>query len=177
MFLFCSIDEATSKEVDIHEGLEAALMILQSRLQPSTGHSGIEVIKEYGELPWVYCSPRQLNQVFMNLLNNAIDALDEAEQLRSPESVQNSPYRIWIRTEKLSDRYIAIRIKDNGGGIPTQTHHQIFDPFFTTKAVGKGTGLGLSISYQIIERHNGRINVISDPSWGTEFSIELPIIQ
>ncbi|MHC5830217.1 MAG: ATP-binding protein, partial [Nostoc sp.] len=115
------LDEATFKAVNIHEGLEAALMILQSRLNPSGRHSGIEVIKDYGELPWVSCSPGQLNQVFMNLLNNAIDALEEAEQVRwsptdrrsSPESMQNYPSRIWICTEKLNDRYIGIRIKDN----------------------------------------------------------------
>ncbi|MHC5936449.1 PAS domain-containing sensor histidine kinase [Nostoc sp.] len=181
---FSRLDEATFKAVNIHEGLEAALMILQSRLNPSGRHSGIEVIKDYGELPWVSCSPGQLNQVFMNLLNNAIDALEEAEQVRwsptdrrsSPESMQNYPSRIWICTEKLNDRYIGIRIKDNGSGIPTQIHHQIFNPFFTTKPVGKGTGLGLSICYQIIESHHGRINMISEQAWGTEFSIELPIV-
>ncbi|QLE54798.1 ATP-binding protein [Nostoc sp. TCL26-01] len=167
---FSRLDEATSKAVDIHEGIDAALMILQNRLNPSDRHNGIEVIKEYGELPWIYCSPGQLNQVFMNLLNNAIDALEEAEP------GQNHPCRIWIRTEQLSDRYITIRIKDNGSGIPSQIHDQIFDPFFSTKPVGKGTGLGLSISYQIIESHGGQINVMSDPAWGTEFSIELPIV-
>ncbi|MGF2034199.1 MAG: PAS domain-containing sensor histidine kinase [Nostoc sp. CmiVER01] len=180
---FSRLDEATFKEVDIHEGLESALMILQSRLNPSKRHSGIEVIREYGELPLVCCSPGQLNQVFMNLLNNAIDALEEAERVRSsstdrkssPEIMQNDPSRIWIRTQKLNDRYIAIFIKDNGNGIPTQIHNQIFNPFFTTKPVGKGTGLGLSICYQIIDSHDGQINVISDPAWGTEFSIELPI--
>jgi len=181
---FSRLDEATFKVVDIHEGLESALMILQSRLNPSKRHFGIEVIREYGELPLVCCSPGQLNQVFMNLLNNAIDALEEAEQMRcsptdrrsSQEIMQNDPSRIWIRTQKLNDRYIAIFIKDNGSGIPSQIHNQIFNPFFTTKPVGKGTGLGLSICYQIIDSHDGQINVISDPAWGTEFSIELPII-
>ncbi|HYX15018.1 MAG TPA: ATP-binding protein [Nostoc sp.] len=181
---FSRLDEATFKVVDIHEGLESALMILQSRLNPSKRHFGIEVIREYAELPLVCCSPGQLNQVFMNLLNNAIDALEEAEQMRcsptdhrsSQEIMQNDPSRIWIRTQKLNDRYIAIFIKDNGSGIPSQIHNQIFNPFFTTKPVGKGTGLGLSICYQIIDSHDGRINVISDPAWGTEFSIELPII-
>ncbi|BAY15824.1 two-component sensor histidine kinase [Anabaenopsis circularis NIES-21] len=178
---FSRLDEAKFKLVKIHEGLEATLMILQSRIKPSAEYCGIEVIKEYGELPLIYCSPGQLNQVFMNILNNAIDALEEAEKLRllaaSPELKQNYPSRIWICTEKLNDCYIAIRIKDNGNGIPSQIHHQIFNPFFTTKPVGQGTGLGLSISYQIIESHNGRINMISDPSWGTEFSIELPIVE
>jgi signal transduction histidine kinase len=174
---FSRLDEATSKVVNIHEGLESALMILQSRLKPSDRHSGIEVMKEYEELPEISCSPGQINQVLMNLLNNAIDALEEAEQGRSPETIQNYPSRIWICTDQLSDRYIRIRIKDNGNGIPTQIQHQIFNPFFTTKPVGKGTGLGLSICYQIIESHHGRINVISDPAWGTEFSIELPIIS
>ncbi|MBE9206465.1 PAS domain-containing protein [Nostoc sp. LEGE 06077] len=182
---FSRLDEATFKLVDIHEGLEATLMILQSRLNPNANHCGIEVIKEYDELPLIYCSAGQLNQVFMNILNNAIDALEEAEKLRSlaaghspsRESTQNHPSRIWIRTEKLSDRFVTIRIKDNGNGIPTQVHHQIFNPFFTTKPIGQGTGLGLSISYQIIDSHNGRINMISDPAWGTEFSIELPIVE
>lgn len=175
---FSRLDEATSKVVDIHEGLEAVLMILQSRLNPNDQHCAIEVIKEYGQLPWVYCSPGQINQVFMNLLTNAIDALEEARLERSLFSqVQNYPSQIWIRTEKLTAHCIAIRIKDNGGGIPAQIHHQIFNPFFTTKPVGKGTGLGLSISYQIIESHHGRIHVMSDPAWGTEFSIELPIAE
>lgn len=172
---FSRLDEATFKSVDIHEGLEATLMILQNRFNPNTQHSGIEVIKEYGELPLVDCSPRQLNQVFMNLLNNAIDALEEAETLRSPAAKQNHSSQIWISTEKLSDPKIAIHIKDNGNGIPSQIHDQIFNPFFSTKSVGKGTGLGLSISYQIIKSHNGQISVMSDPSWGTKFSIELPI--
>ncbi|HIK04869.1 MAG TPA: PAS domain-containing protein [Trichormus sp. M33_DOE_039] len=182
---FSRLDEAKFKLVDIHEGLEATLMMLQSRLQLITHNSSIEVIREYSELPLIYCSPGQLNQVFMSLLNNAIDALEETEQLRSPPTdpssspkpTQNHPSRIWIRTEKISDRYIAIRIKDNGRGIPTQIHHQIFNPFFTTKPIGKGTGLGLSISYQIIESHNGRINMMSAPDLGTEFSIELPIVK
>ncbi|MEH2326867.1 MAG: ATP-binding protein [Nostoc sp.] len=181
---FSRLDEAIFKAVDIHEGLEAALMILQSRLNPNKRHSGIEVIKEYGELPLISCSAGQLNQVFMNILNNAIDALEEVEQVlscstdrrSSQEVMQNHPRRISIRTQKLNDRYIAIFIKDNGSGIPAHIHHQIFNPFFTTKPVGKGTGLGLSICYQIIDRHDGRINLMSDPAWGTEFSIELPIV-
>ncbi len=173
---FSRLDEAASKEVDIHEGLEAALMILQHRFNPNGQHSGIEVIKEYRQLPRTYCSPAQLNQVFINLLDNAIDALEEAERARSLEHRQNHSSRIWIRTEKLTDHSIAIRIKDNGGGIPDKVHHQIFDPFFTTKPVGQGTGLGLSISYQIIQSHHGQISLMSDPAWGTEFSIELPIM-
>lgn len=95
--------------------------------------------------------------------------------MRSPAAKQNHSSRIWISTEKLSDPKIAIHIKDNGNGIPSQIHDQIFNPFFSTKSIGKGTGLGLSISYQIIESHNGQISVMSDPSWGTKFSIELPI--
>ncbi|MBD2596156.1 PAS domain-containing sensor histidine kinase [Nostoc sp. MBR 210] len=174
---FSRLDEAKFKVVDIHQGLEATLMILQSRLKPSAEYSGIEVIKEYGELPLIYCSPGQINQVFMNILNNAIDALQETEKLRSPEFRQNHPNRIWIRTEKFDNCYIAIRIKDNGNGIPTEIQHQIFNPFFTTKPVGQGTGLGLSISYQIIEGHGGQINMRSEPGWGSEFSIELPIEQ
>jgi signal transduction histidine kinase len=101
---FSRLDEATFKLVNIDEGLEATLMILQSRLKPSDRHSGIEVIKEYKELPEISCSPGQINQVLMNLLNNAIDALEEAEQGRSPETIQNYPSRIWICTDQLSDR-------------------------------------------------------------------------
>ncbi|MBD2439395.1 ATP-binding protein [Nostoc sp. FACHB-110] len=168
---FSRLDEATFKIVNLHEGLEATLMILQSRLKSSTKYSGIEVIKEYGDLPLVYCSPGQINQVLMNMLNNAIDALEEAEPRL------NHPRQIWIITEKLSNCYVAIHIRDNGNGIPTEIHHQIFNPFFTTKPVGKGTGLGLSISYQIVESHRGRIQMKSDPAWGTEFIIELPIVQ
>ena len=149
-------------------------MILQNRLESNERHSGIEVIRHYEELPWIECSLGKLNQVFMSLLNNAIDALEEAEKARSLEQIQNRP-RIWIRTEKLNSHFTAIHIKDNGSGIPPQIHHQIFNPFFTTKPVGKGTGLGLSISYQIIESHGGRIIVASKLTWGTEFSIELSI--
>ncbi|MCF4969646.1 ATP-binding protein [Nostoc sp. CMAA1605] len=179
---FSRLDEAKFKLVDIHEGLEATLMILQGRLQ-SMSHK-IAVIREYSELPLTYCSPCQINQVFMNILNNAIDALEEAENLRfhttesaSSALIQNHPSQIWIRTEQISDRYIAIRIRDNGKGIPTEIRDQIFNPFFSTKPIGKGTGLGLSISFQIIESHNGRINMISEPDLGTEFTIELPIVE
>lgn len=171
---FSRLDESTFKVADIHEGLEATLMMLQSRLNSDAEHSRIEVVRDYGQLPQIYCSPGQLNQVFMNLLNNAIDALIEARRSRSQQQA-NLPSRIWICTATLSDHSIAIRIKDNGDGIPAQIQHQIFNPFFTTKPVGKGTGLGLSICYQIIENHQGQIQVKSDPEWGTEFSIELPI--
>ncbi len=172
---FSRLDEAKFKSVDIHEGLEATLMILQNRLNSNTQHSGIEVIKEYGELPLIDCFPGQLNQVFMNLLNNAIYALEESKKISSPATKQNHSSRIWIRTEKSSDHKIAIHIKDNANGIPIEIHDKIFNPFFSTKPIGKGTGLGLSISYQIIESHSGQISVVSDPSWGTKFSIELPI--
>ena len=186
---FSRLDEAQFKEVDIYEGLEATLMILESRLDRGTHHDRIGVIREYSELSPVHCSPKQLNQVFLNILNNAIDALDDSgkenagqkdsktadsQQGRSSEHVNREPPCIWIHTEEI-DGYIAISIRDNGKGIPSHIHHRIFDPFFTTKPVGQGTGLGLSVSYQIIESHGGQIEVKSDPKKGAEFTIKLPM--
>jgi two-component system NtrC family sensor kinase len=131
------------------------------------------VMKFYGELPFVECFPGQLNQVFMNILSNAIDALEEAFE---KDSSFSPCIQIW--TEYTSQNRIKIRIIDNGLGIPTAVQQQIFDPFFTTKPVGKGTGLGMSISYQIItERHKGSLTCHSQPGQGTEFAIEIPIWQ
>lgn len=129
----------------------------------------IEVIKEYGDLPLVECYPAQLNQVFMNILSNAIDALLEQEQKKQKQIV--------IKTKKTDSGKITISIRDNGPGISLELQSKIFDPFFTTKPVNKGTGIGLAISYQIIEKHQGNIYVCSDPSYGTEFIIEIPTEQ
>ncbi|NJM98579.1 MAG: ATPase [Phormidesmis sp. RL_2_1] len=174
---FSRLDESTVKDVDIHEGIEAALTIVGSRLQSSHPSSSIEVVKEYGELPQIHCFPAQLNQVFLNLLNNAIDALEEANRKRAldDESVVNIN-TIWIRTEPSAENQIKISISDNGLGIPDEIQAKVFEPFFTTKPVGKGTGLGLSVSYQIItDLHGGAIAVESHLGQGTTFTIQLPV--
>jgi PAS domain S-box-containing protein len=190
---FSRLDEAERKLVDIHEGIENSLLILQHRLKPRTFN--IEVVKEYGNLPPVECYPGQLNQVFMNLLNNAIDALEKYGSAAGGDSVQqerNSSYNaiIKISTEVVdrseagalagepsqNSKSVVIRIADNGPGIPKEVKKRIFDPFFTTKSVGQGTGLGLSISYQIVvEKHGGQLRCISEPRKGTEFIVEIPI--
>ncbi len=135
---FSRLDEAEVKEVDIHEGIESTLVILGSRFKAQPEYSGVEVIKEYGLLPLVHCYPGQLNQVFMNILSNALDALEERK------GDLNSTPTIWIRTKMLGNDRVTIEIEDNGPGIEEKVRQQIFDPFFTTKPVGKGTGLGLS---------------------------------
>jgi signal transduction histidine kinase len=163
---FSRLDEADMKAVDIHEGLDNTLLILQHRLKPKHDFPGIEVVKEYGDLPNVECYAGQLNQVFMNLIGNAIDALEEHKK--------TEPRRITIRTE-IVDAVAIVRICDNGCGIPDELQNQLFDPFFTTKEVGKGTGLGLSISYQIItDRHQGTLVCCSAIGQGTTFVIRLP---
>jgi signal transduction histidine kinase len=161
---FSRLDEAEKKPVDIHEGLNNTLLILQHRLKPHTGFLGIQVIKNYGKLPLVNCYPSQLNQVFLNLLNNAIDAL---------ESVENPMIRICTEIDDLG--CITIRIVDNGIGMTEAVISRLFDPFFTTKPIGKGTGLGLSISYQIVvEKHKGTLHCYSEWGKGTEFVITIP---
>lgn len=182
---FSRLDQAQKKSVNIHEGINSTLLILQNRLKAKAGMPSIEVIKEYGELPPVECYAGQLNQVFMNLLGNAIDVLEEEgqKQLKMRAKVPNltkaSPGtftpRICIRTERVENRAL-IHISDNGPGITAETKPHIFEPFFTTKDPGKGTGLGLSISYQIVvEKHSGQIDCTSVPGLGTEFIITLPI--
>ncbi|BAY08072.1 PAS domain-containing sensor histidine kinase [Calothrix sp. NIES-2098] len=187
---FSRLDEAEVKEVNIHDGIDSTLMILQNRLKPKTGNSQIQVIKEYGKLPLVECYAGQLNQVFMNIIVNAIDALEEYDQKRSPQEIIENPSQITICTEfrqgetriesaeephsTNSESSIVIRIIDNGPGISEAVCNRLFDPFFTTKSIGKGTGLGLSISYQIIvERHQGQIECYSTPGH-TEFAIVIP---
>jgi signal transduction histidine kinase len=171
---FSRLDEADMKKVDIHEGISSTLLILQHRLKKHPSLPEIQVIQEYGQLPLVECYPSQLNQVFMNVLSNAIDALEM--QLCSP--------MIAIRTEVkheggvIHPSHVVIRISDNGSGIPEDVKQSIFDPFFTTKPVGVGTGLGLSIAHSIIvEKHGGQLTCISTPGQGTEFAIKLPIQQ
>ncbi|WP_017720014.1 sensor histidine kinase [Kamptonema formosum] len=203
---FSRLDEAEVKAVDLHEGLESTLVILNSRLKDK-----IEVIKQFGDLPPVECNPAQLNQVFMHVLSNAIDALEMGNGAsgeergevvkQSPLSHASSP-TIRIRTSigrgewrvghgKDSsqcpmpnaqcpipdDQCVWIAIYDNGMGIPKEIKDKIFDPFFTTKPVGAGTGLGLSICYQIVEQHGGQIECISTPGEGAEFVITVPVKQ
>ncbi|TAF27082.1 MAG: PAS domain S-box protein [Oscillatoriales cyanobacterium] len=172
---FSRADEAKFKPADIHEGLESTLLMLNSRLKAKAHWQGIEVIKEYGELPQIQCHPGQLNQVFMNILANAIDALEESSS-QAKKTPNSSCPTITIKTEMIDDKRICIRIADNGPGIPQDNIVRLFDPFFTTKPVGKGTGLGLSISHQIVvEKHKGKLQCISEPGKGTEFIIEIPI--
>ncbi|MBF2029367.1 MAG: PAS domain-containing protein [Oscillatoriales cyanobacterium C42_A2020_001] len=184
---FSRTDEAEMKAIDIHDGIDSTLMILQSRLKAQPNHSGIEVIKNYGSLPLVECYAGQLNQVFMNILANAIDALEEsATKQRSPKwqptitiSTEYFSYRGHLASDfSARPASIRIRIIDNGVGIPASIKSRLFDPFFTTKPIGKGTGMGLSISYQIVtERHGGSLECVSDLGQGTEFRIEIPVSQ
>ncbi|MBO1350710.1 MAG: sensor histidine kinase [Hormoscilla sp. GUM202] len=168
---FSRLDEAQIKQVDIHEGIDSTLMILDSRLKEQPDRPRIEIIKNYGKLPLVECYPGQLNQVFMNILVNAIDAI---EYLNNQDLSQTG--KIWISTSLGESDQVVIKIKDNGSGMPTHVRNSLFDPFFTTKPVGKGTGLGLSISYQIVvDRHGGELCCLSEPDAGTEFAIAIPL--
>ncbi len=173
---FSRLDEADLKAVNIHEGIDSTLLILQSRLHENSQRPEIAIIKEYGELPLVECYAGQLNQVFMNILANGIDALDKLSSQRSFEENQGDPLWIEISTELLPENWVNIKILDNGIGIPEELRSRIFDPFFTTKDVGKGTGLGLSISYQIVvEKHGGKLFCESSSDRGISFVISLPI--
>jgi signal transduction histidine kinase len=189
---FSRLDEVGMKSVNIHEGIDNTLLILNNRLRSHSGSQKIQVIKEYGNLPLVECYAGELNQVFMNIISNAIDALEE--QQNQGEKVQiNSPIylhchyslpatnqqlpTIYIRTQIVENSRIKIQILDNGPGIPKSLHSRIFDPFFTTKPVGKGTGLGLSISHRVIQEHGGSLKCNSSPQQGTEFIIEIPLQQ
>jgi len=177
MRVFSRLDEAEAKAVDIHEGIDSTLTILQHRLKSRPDYPEIEVVRDYGQLPLVECYPGQLNQVFMNILSNAIDALEEYRQQRSAQGNAERG-KIQIRTEVVRDCWVMIRIADNGTGMSEPVQKRLFDPFFTTKSVGKGTGLGLSISYEIIvEKHGGKLYCQSAPGQGAEFIIEIPIKQ
>jgi signal transduction histidine kinase len=174
---FSRMDEAEMKVVDIHEGIDSTLMILQHRLKGTYECPPIEVMKHYGDLPLVECYAGQLNQVFMNILSNALDAIEERDHPRSLQKTQQ-PGQIQIYTEQKDANEVRIRIADNGLGMPERVRRRLFDPFFTTKTVGKGTGLGLSISYQIVtEKHGGSLQCVSTPGQGAEFIIAIPIQQ
>ncbi|BAZ16423.1 response regulator receiver sensor signal transduction histidine kinase [Calothrix sp. NIES-4071] len=186
MRTYSRADGKEKKAVDIHEGIETTLMILQHRLKPQTFRPAIHVVKEYGNLPLIECYPGQLNQVFMNLIANAIDAIDESVQDKNwegdkskidkyltPENVLTVPL-ICICTTADKEN-VTIQIGDNGKGMDLSVRDQIFQAFYTTKPEGKGTGLGLSISYHIItEKHGGTLECITSPGKGTEFIIQLP---
>ncbi|MEH2148197.1 GAF domain-containing protein [Nostoc sp.] len=178
---FSRLDEAENKRVDLHEGINNTLLILQHRLKGNAEFPRIEVIKDYGNIPRVECYAGQMNQVFMNIFSNAIDALVTGNgDKRDKGEKKNNPYSmptIHISTNVSADNsHLLIRISDNGPGMTEEVKKRIFDPFYTTKPVGKGTGLGLAISYQIIvEKHGGIMECISEPGKGTEFWIEIPI--
>ncbi len=174
---FSRLDESEVKSADIHEGIDSTLLILQGKLQMKGDRPMIKVDKHYGDLPPIECYPGQLNQVFMNLLVNAIDALeDKFCKQKVSKSNQSSSPKITITTELITQqKVVKIIIADNADGITEAVQNRIFDPFFTTKEVGKGTGLGLAISYKIItEKHQGQLDCISRLDQGTEFIITLP---
>ncbi len=164
---FSRLDQAELKAVDIHEGIDAALMLVQHRCRGTLTRPEVQVMKQYSNLPEVECYAKQLNQVFLNILNNAIDALDA------------SPCpKITIATQLENGDRIAIKIADNGVGMTEIVKAKLFNPFYTTKPIGKGTGLGLSISHQIIEKcHAGQLTVVSEPHQGAELWIRIPCQQ
>ncbi|MEH1959654.1 MAG: response regulator [Nostoc sp.] len=167
--------EAGNKLTNLHEGLESTLLILSHRLKANAHRPTIQLIKEYGELPPIQCYPGEINQVFMNLICNALDAIEEIQKNQDFEEISKYPGVIRIQTESIGERVI-LRIADNGSGISEADRTKIFDAFYTTKSIGKGTGLGLSIAYQIVvNNHRGKLTFHSTESDGTEFVIELPI--
>jgi signal transduction histidine kinase len=170
---FSRHDEAQMKIVNIHDGIDGTLMILHHRLKAAGHRPEIKIIKDYGKLPLVECYPGQLNQVFMNILSNAIDALEE--EIENREISTPTP-QIIIRTQVLDNQSVVICITDNGLGMKEEVMRQMYDPFFTTKEVGKGTGLGMAISHQIVvDRHRGILKCRSQPGKGTEFWIQIPV--
>ncbi|MBE9040070.1 sensor histidine kinase [Oscillatoriales cyanobacterium LEGE 11467] len=176
--MFSRLDEAEIKQADLHDGIDSTLMILHHRLKPKPEYPGIQIIKAYDRLPEIGCYAGQLNQVFMNILSNAIDALDEYNRSRTAKEIQLSPSTIWIRTAIIDRDWVEIRISDNGPGMSEEVRSKLFDPFFTTKAVGQGTGLGLSISYQIVvDKHGGSLQCYSGVGLGAEFAIRIPTRQ
>ncbi|MEC4802919.1 MAG: ATP-binding protein [Jaaginema sp. PMC 1079.18] len=183
---FSRLDEADFKEVNLHDGIDSTLMLLQNRLKANQQHPEVKIVKQYAQLPLIYCYSGQLNQVFMNILANAIDALEETWQKQQTVAVNSNGHKIQLRekpfaptititTEAIANQWVKIRFQDNGNGMTPETQQHLFDPFFTTKQVGKGTGLGLSISYQIItEKHHGKLYCDSTLGRGTAFTIEIP---
>ncbi|WP_375477223.1 AAA family ATPase [uncultured Nostoc sp.] len=172
---FSRADKDYKVPFNIHEGIDSTILILKHRLKANEQRPAIEVITEYSNLPKIYCFPGQLNQVFMNILANAIDALEESNMGQSLEEIKLNPNRIIIKTS-VENEGVKIVIADNANGMNSEVKHKIFDHLFTTKGVGKGTGLGLAIARQIVEEiHNGKLSFNSVPSEGTEFFIEIPL--
>lgn len=173
---FSRADTSTKVAFNLHEGIDSTLIILKHRLKANEWRPEIGVIKEYGDLPLVNCYPGQLNQVFLNLLANAIDALDESTPAQLYPNHETETRQITIRTEITQNKWVTVRIKDNGTGMSEDVKQKVFDYLFTTKPVGKGTGLGLSISRQIVvEKHGGKLTCISSPGEGSEFIIKIPL--
>jgi light-regulated signal transduction histidine kinase (bacteriophytochrome) len=164
---FSRLDETAMKPVDIHEGLDSTLLLLQHRLQAQPGQSEIKLVKQYGKIPPVECYSSQLNQVFMNVISNAIDAI----------AAEPGAGEITLITQQIDSNWIEIAVQDTGPGVPAAIQAKLFDPFFTTKPVGEGTGLGLALSYQIIEKHGGKLLCRSAAGQGTTFKIQIPIRQ
>ena len=183
---FSRLDESDMKFVDLHENVDSTLMILQNRLKGKSDRPPIQVIKEYGPIPKITCYVGQINQVFMNVLGNAIDAVemkkedlvkDGTDALVQP-TVQLPDPLIRITTTLIEGNRVQIAIADNGIGMKPEAISKIFDPFYTTKPIGKGTGLGLAISYEIIvEKHGGTMQCLSEVGKGTEFIIQIPLEQ
>ncbi|MDF5709771.1 MAG: response regulator [Nostoc sp. S4] len=167
--------EAGKKLANLHEGIESTLLILGHRFKANAHRPAIQIIKEYGNLPLIECFPGEINQVFMNLISNAIDAIEETHKNKSFSEISLNPGMIKLKTEVIGEQVI-FRIADNGLGINKADQTKIFDAFYTTKPVGKGTGLGLSIAYQIVvNNHHGKLTYNSNPGEGIEFIIQLPI--
>lgn len=176
---FSRLDEADMKPVNLHDGIDSTLLILQHRLKSKVERCDIRIERQFGDLPPVECYPSQLNQVFMNILSNAVDAIEEFDSVRTLAERQSSPCAITISTRVSDDEQsVIVQIHNTGSHIPPNICDRLFDPFFTTKPVGKGTGLGLSICQQIVvQKHNGRLVCNSHPTTGVTFTIEIPIRQ
>jgi len=174
---FSRLDESDYKSIDLHENLDGILFLLQDKLRPEADISNIQLIKQYAILPPIECYPGHLNQVFMNLFCNAIEAI-QAKRTQSDQAAIEFQGTIYARTEIVQSNKVAIRISDNGIGISKDVRAKIFDPFFTTKPIGQGTGLGLSTSYQIVtEKHGGYLECVSSPGQGAEFTVYIPLSQ
>jgi len=178
---FSRLDESEVKGVNIHEGIDSTLLILNNRVKARSDRPAISIIKDYGDLPPIECYPGPLNQVFMNLLVNALDAIEDNNRDRTPAELNSSPGQITIHSETYCDeataeKWAKITVTDTGGGIPPEAQNRLFDPFYTTKPIGKGTGMGLAISHQIItEKHCGSLDYTSIPGHGTTFTIKIPV--